>query len=522
MNNENVFIYDTTLRDGTQGEGISFSVSAKLKLAERLDQFGADYIEGGWPGSNPRDMAFFEAVKSLELKHAKVAAFGSTRRAGAQVEKDPQIQLLLDAETPVVTIFGKTWLLHVTDVIKTTPEENLAMIEDSVRYLVAQGREVIYDAEHFFDGADDNFEYAMATLQAACNGGAKFLTLCDTNGGMLVPRLGELTRKVVEAFPQCGVGIHCHNDGGMGVALSLAAVDAGANLVQGTINGYGERTGNANLTSIIPNLSLKMGRKLNCAPNLHNLRKLSTGCDDLANVPMNPKEPWVGKSAFAHKGGVHANAAQKVAISYEHIRPELVGNRQRILLSDMSGGSSVSMKAKEIGFDLPEKSPEMRSFLQLLKEQEFKGYEYENADASFEVLIRRHFHQKADDFHLVSYRVITEVVRETGEIVSEAAVKLTVGGDVTHTVAESSGPVGALDHAMRKALLPFFPVLESVRLLDYKVRILERGMGTDETVQVRVLSSDGSDSWWTTGAGANIIEASWEALRDSFLYKLAR
>jgi 2-isopropylmalate synthase len=521
-NNTKVFLYDTTLRDGTQGEGISFSVTAKLELTKRLDAFGVDYIEGGWPGSNPRDMAYFEAVKELNLKHAKVAAFGSTRRANTPVDEDAQIQLLLDAETPVVTIFGKTWLLHVTDVLRTTPEENLAMIEDSVRYLVEQGREVIYDAEHFFDGAKDDLEYAMATLNAAAKGGASFLTLCDTNGGMLVPELSELASKVVEAFPQCGVGIHCHNDGGLGVALSLAAVDSGATLVQGCLNGYGERTGNANMTSVIPNLVLKMNRELNCSDNLSQLRELSVGCDDLANLPMNSKAPWVGKSAFAHKGGVHANAAQKVAISYEHVRPGVVGNKQRILLSDMAGGSSVAMKAKQMGFDIEEKSPEMRSFLQLLKEQEFKGYEYENADASFEVLLRRHFHQKADDFFLMNYRVITEVVRETGEIVSEAAVKLRIGDVVHHNVADSSGPVGALDHAMRKCLQGSFPALKTVRLMDYKVRILERGMGTEETVQVRILSTDGKDTWWTTGAGANIIEASWEALRDSFLYKLAQ
>lgn len=515
-----VFIYDTTLRDGTQGEGISFSVAGKLRLAEAMDAFGFDYIEGGWPGSNPRDVSFFQEAKALNLKHARLAAFGSTRRANIRVEDDPQLRLLIEAETPAVTIFGKSWLLHVTEVLRTTPEENLRMIEESVRFLAQQDREVIYDAEHFFDGYCDNPEYALSTLAAAQAGGAKFLVLCDTNGGMLVPKLQSIVATVRERFPNTALGIHCHNDGGMGVALTLAAVESGATMVQGCLNGYGERIGNANVTTIVPNLSLKMGYPLYCADNLPKLRDLSLLADDLANLHPNYKEPFVGQSAFAHKGGVHANAAQKVAHSYEHIRPELVGNRQRILLSDMAGGSSVRMRAKDIGFDLDEKSPEMRGFIEELKNREFAGYEYEQADASFAVLLSRHFHGLAEDFKLMGYRVIVEVQRETGEIVSEATVKLRVGEEVRHTVAEATGPVGALDHALRKALEIDFPVLANVLLQDYKVRMLERGKGTDSGVQVLIKSGDEDQSWWTTGAGSNIIEASWEALRDSLIYKL--
>lgn len=518
-----VKVYDTTLRDGTQGEGISFSVNAKLRLAERMDQFGFDYIEGGWPGSNPRDMAFFEEARSLQLRHARLAAFGSTRRAGIAVEDDPQIRLLLEAGTPVVTIFGKTWLLHVTDVLRTSPEENLRMIEDSVRFLTSNGKEVVYDAEHFFDGALDDPEYAWATLDAAARGGAQSLVLCDTNGGMLVPSLSRLTSEAVGRFPSLVIGVHCHNDGGLGVALALAGVEAGARQVQGTLNGFGERIGNANLTSIVPNLVLKMGCDLHCAPRLNQLASLSHFADDMAALQSNPKEPFAGRSAFAHKGGVHANAAQKVARSYEHIQPETVGNQQRILLSDMSGGSSVRMKALALGIELDEKSPEMRSFLELLKQREFAGYEYENADASFEVLLRRHFlGEGCEFFKLAGFRSITEVVRETGEIVSEATVKIQVGETLHHVVDEAKGPVGALDGAMRKALEKDFPELQSVELKDYKVRILDRGMGADSTVQVLIFSSDGLQSWWTTGAGDNIIEASWEALRDSMLYKLMR
>jgi 2-isopropylmalate synthase len=347
-NNQTV-IYDTTLRDGSQAEGVSFTVTAKLRVAEKLDQFGIDYIEGGWPGSNPRDMAFFEKAAHLSLKHSKIAAFGSTRRASSAVEDDPQIKLLLEANTPVVTIFGKSWLLHVTDVLRTTPEENLAMIEDSVRYLKEQGKEVIYDAEHFFDGYTDNSEYALSTLAAAEKGGADFLVLCETNGGKLVPKVREITQTVVSKFPNASIGMHCHNDAGVGVAVSLTGIEVGAKMVQGTMNGYGERNGNANLTTIIPNLELKMNHKTNCGANLSKLRDLSFFIDDATNLRPDIRAPYVGAASFAHKGGVHADAASKSTRSYEHIDPASVGNRTRVLVSDMSGRSSIMMKAKEMG-----------------------------------------------------------------------------------------------------------------------------------------------------------------------------
>lgn len=513
-------IYDTTLRDGTQGEGVSFTVAAKIRVAEKLDQFGIDYIEGGWPGSNPRDMAFFEAAKKLQLKHAKIAAFGSTRRAKLAAHDDPQLQLLLDAETPVVTIFGKTWLLHVTEILRTTPEENLQMIEDSVGFLAENGRDVIYDAEHFFDGYCDNPEYALQTLEAAKRGGATNLTLCDTNGGMLVSNLQTIVNKVTERFPNVSIGVHCHNDSGLGVAVSLAGVEAGATMVQGTINGFGERNGNANLSTLIPNLALKMDARLNCLPNLDKLRDLSLFVDEMANRTADPAQPFVGSSSFAHKGGVHADAAAKVKQSYEHIEPEKVGNRTRVLVSDMSGRSSIMMKAKEIGVDLDARSNELKQFLDELKGLEFKGYEYEAADASFTLLLSRHLKGKKDDFELIGYRVMVSHQESTGRIISEATVQLRIGDSVHHTVAESSGPVGALDHALRKAIAPVFPEIMQVELIDYKVRILETGQGTEAITRVLIESTDGNATWGTVGASDNIIEATWRALVDSVEYKI--
>ncbi|MCC5840574.1 MAG: citramalate synthase [Opitutales bacterium] len=522
MSEKAVCIYDTTLRDGTQGEGISFSAQDKLLLAREMDAFGIDYIEGGWPGSNPRDMAFFDLAKRERFAHAKLAAFGSTCRAGVAASEDAQLATLLEAETPVVTIFGKTWLLHVTEVLRTTAEENLRMIEDSVRFLCDAGREVVYDAEHFFDGFADDPAYAFATLEAAQRGGASFLVLCDTNGGTQVDALKGIVAQVCARFGDVPVGMHCHDDSGLGVALSLAGVEAGARMVQGTMNGYGERVGNANLTTILPNLHFKLGAKLACGPHMAGLRDFSLAVDRFANVAPNSKAPFVGESAFAHKGGVHANAARKVAHSYEHMKPELVGNRRRILLSDMSGGTSVALKAQELGIAVEEKSPEMRTFLEKLKLLESQGHEYENADASFAVLLCQHFHGLEDTFRLVSYRTISEVVRDKQENLSEAVVKIRVEDepDIKIAVAESTGPVGALDHAMRLAFGAHFPELGCVQLIDYKVRILQTGLGTDSVVQVLINSTDGQRSWWTCGADPNIIEASWLALRDSYRYKL--
>ncbi|MFT4901778.1 MAG: 2-isopropylmalate synthase [Lentimonas sp.] len=518
--NSSTKIYDTTLRDGTQGEGVSFTVAGKIRVAEKLDQFGIDYIEGGWPGSNPRDMAFFEEAKKLKLKHAKIAAFGSTRRAGLSAEADPQLQLLLDAKTPVVTIFGKTWLLHVTEILRTTAEENLNMIEDSVRFLTKNGREVIYDAEHFFDGYCDNPEYALQTLEAAQRGGAINLTLCDTNGGMLVSQLGDIVAQVVAHFPETPIGVHCHNDSGLGVALALSGIESGAAMVQGTINGVGERNGNSNLTTVIPNLVLKMGRDLNCAQNLKELRELSLFVDEMANRNSDISAPFVGASAFAHKGGVHADAAAKVKHSYEHIAPELVGNRTRVLVSDMSGRSSVMMKAKEIGVELDARSPVLKDFLAELKELEFRGYGYEAADASFKLLLNRFLHEKKKDFELIGYRVIISHQADRTRTVSEATVQVKIGDEIHHTVAEANGPVGALDDALRKAIAPAFPGIMDVELIDFKVRILESQHGADAIIRVQIESTDGKEIWGTVGASDNIIEATWEALVDSMEYKI--
>jgi 2-isopropylmalate synthase len=517
-----VQIYDTTLRDGTQGEGVSFSVTDKILITEHLDAFGIDYIEGGWPGSNPRDMAYFEEVRKLNLKHSKIAAFGSTRRAGVPVEDDGQIRLLLEAETPVVTVFGKSWLLHVTDVLRTTPEENLAMIEDSVRYLVAHDREVVYDAEHFFDGYTDNPEYALSTLDAAIRGGARFLVLCDTNGGKLVPQIEEITASVVTRFPKQEVGIHCHNDSGVGVAVSLAGVQVGATMVQGTMNGYGERIGNANLTAILPNLILKMGCETACNTNMPKLRALSLYIDELANLRPDSRAPFVGDSAFAHKGGAHADATKKVRFSYEHIEPESVGNRQRVLVSDMAGRSSVFLKAKELGVALERDSEATKVLVEEVKKLEHEGYEFEAADGSLHLLLARGEGLCREYFEFESYRVIVERRGEGGEPTAEATVRLRVNGESIYTVAECTGPVGALDKALRLAVEKAFPRVNQVQLKDYKVRILESNQGSNSRTRVLIESGDESALWGTVGVSGNIIEASWQAIRDSIDYKLFR
>jgi 2-isopropylmalate synthase len=514
-----VKIYDTTLRDGTQGEGISFSVTDKLLIAEKLDHFGVDYIEGGFPGSNPRDITFFQEARKLQLKHARLAAFGSTRRAGAKADEDAQLRTLLDSGMPVLTIVGKTWALHVTEILRTTLEENLAMIEDSTRYLVAQGREVVYDAEHFFDGYKADRDYALQTLAAALRGGASNLSLCDTNGGTLVDEFKDIVGHAVREFGGERIGVHCHNDSGLGVALTLGGVAAGATLVQGTMNGYGERVGNANMTTVLPNLVLKMQRTANCGGNLAQLRDLSLFFDELANLRPDPKAPFVGQSAFAHKGGLHANAANKVARSYEHINPAAVGNRTRVLVSDMAGRTSLALKAKEFGIELDEKRPEMKALIDELKEREFRGYEYEAADASFRLLVMKHLGQQKSFFEVENYRAIIE--RHGGELWAEATVKLKVNGEWRHTVAEEAGPVGALDNALRLALEKTYPQLRDMRLRDYKVRILEGTRGAGSRTRVLIESGDGNRIWGTVGVSDNIIDASWEALRESVEYKLS-
>lgn len=517
-----VLIYDTTLRDGTQGEGVSMSVASKLRLAEKMDQFGIDIIEGGWPGSNPRDMAFFEKAATLKLKHAQFSAFGSTRRANVKAEDDNQLKLLLDAQTPYITIFGKTWLLHVEQVIKTTAEENLKMIEESVAFLTKSGRKVIYDAEHFFDGYKDNRAYALQTLKAAISGGAVTLCLCDTNGGTMVEEFKAIVSDVVSNCGEIPVAVHCHDDSGLAVALSVAGVESGATMVQGTLNGVGERNGNANLCTIIPNLVLKLDYPMECAKNLKNLRDISLFADEMTNTRSDSRRPYVGASSFAHKGGVHADAANKVKRSYEHISPELVGNKTRVLVSDMSGRALVMMKAKELGMDIDSKDPQIKHFLDELKQLEFRGYEFEAADASFKLLLSRFLNKSEPLFKIRGYRAIVERDETNAIIRSEATVKLEVDGVIEHTVAEAHGPVGALDMALRKALFKHFPQVMDLELIDFKVRVIDSGLGANAVVRVQVEFKDGDEIWGTVGASDNVIEASWEALKDAVEYKLQK
>ena len=514
-----VSIYDTTLRDGTQGEGVSFSSLDKMRIAHKLDEFGADYIEGGWPGSNPKDVEFFELASRETWKHAKIAAFGSTRRANVAVQDDPQVNLLLAAKTPVVTIFGKSWKLHVTEVLRTTPEENQAMIRDTVAFLKSNGREVVYDAEHFFDGYKDDAEHAIATLKAAEEGGADIVVLCDTNGGTMPHEVAEMTKAVIEAL-SIPVGIHTHDDAGLGVANALASIQAGSVQVQGTINGYGERTGNCNLTTVIPNLQLKLDMPV--VPDLSKLKQLSSFVDDLANCAHNTRAPYVGDTCFSHKGGMHVNAVQKLARTYEHIRPEEVGNIQHILISELSGRSNILMKAQELGLHLDKGAPEVLDILEHLKALEKEGYEFEAAEASFELLIRKVLNHHRRFFELLEFH--STFRRHGAGLYStcEATVKVKVGDQHEYTVAEGNGPVSALDLAVRKALVPFYPELERVQLQDYKVRIIDSHTGTSARTRVLVVSTDGKESWDTVGVSENIIEASWKALVDSYEYYLTR
>ena len=507
-----VEIYDTTLRDGTQGHGISFSVADKIRIAERLDAFGVQYIEGGWPGSNPRDIEFFEQAKHRTFTRARLAAFGSTRRKGIAAEDDEQVKLLLAAGTTVVTIFGKTSRLHVREVLQTTPEENLAMIADTVRCLKTHGRFVVYDAEHAFDGFKESREYALATLLAAEQAGADVVTLCDTNGGSLPGEIAEITR-VARAALRARLGTHTHDDIGLGVANALAAVEAGATHVQGTINGYGERTGNCNLTSVIPNLHFKL--KMSCVPaeSLAGLTELSQFVDETANLRPNVRLPWVGATAFSHKGGTHVNAVQKLLSSYEHIDPALVGNTRHVLVSDLAGRSNIVLKARELGFDLSNDAQHLKTMLAQIKDLEHKGYEFEAADGSLTLLIRRVLTQEPPPFVVDAYHV--SMRSAGGSSVCEATVKVRVGTDHAHTVADGDGPVNALDAALRAALVTFYPRLDRLRLTDYKVRIIDSTTGTAATTRVLIQSSDGASEWGTIGVNENIVEASLQALVDS-------
>ena len=512
-------LYDTTLRDGTQSEGISLSVNDKLKITQRLDEFGVDYIEGGWPGSNPKDAEYFERVRELDLKHAKIAAFGSTRRKNSDVATDPNIKALVDAQTPVVTVVGKSWDLHVRDVLETTPEENLAMIEESVAYLKSLGKEVVYDAEHFFDGYKANEEYAVATVQAASRGGADILVLCETNGGSL-PWEVEAIVKAIIAKTDTPVGVHTHDDGGNGVANSLSGIYAGAVHVQGTINGYGERTGNANLCTIIPNLQLKMGYKCVSAENLKKLSDLSHYVAEIANQPQNPYLPFVGKKAFAHKGGIHVAAILKNEDSYQHIDPILVGNKRRTLVSELSGRGNIIDKAAEFGIDVT--NERARKVVQQIKDLEAQGFTFEGAGASAQLLMQRAEEDYKAPFELVDFTVVVEHRKGLG-VFAEATVKVSVDGEVFHTAAEGNGPVNALNKALRKALEGSYPRLGEIHLSDYKVRILDSESGTAANVRVLIDTENGDSARWSTvGASTNIIEASWLALADAMEYALQK
>ena len=516
-------IYDTTLRDGTQAEDISFSVEDKLRIAQKLDTLGVHYVEGGWPGSNPRDIQFFREARGLRLEQAKLCAFGSTCRAEVSPEDDASIQALLEAQTPVVTIFGKSWDLHVEEALRIALEKNEELIEKSVAYLKGQVPEVIYDAEHFFDGYKANPEYALRTVRAALRGGADVVVLCDTNGGSLPTEVRRIVAEVRDAVPGV-LGIHCHNDGELAVANSLMAVEAGANHVQGTINGFGERCGNANLVSIIPNLVFKMGRSCIGADRLKRLREVARFVDELANLHHDTHQPFVGDSAFAHKGGVHVSAVRRNPLTYEHIDPSLVGNAQRVLISDLSGRANVLSKAKELGFDLEGegRAQVAGELLERVKRLEAEGFLYEGAEGSFEILLKKSLGLHHKFFDLLGFRVIDEKRGEGEEPGAEATIMVRAGGVVEHTAAAGNGPVNALDAALRKALEKFYPAIRDVRLVDFKVRVLASGGGTGARVRVLIESSDGHETWGTVGVSANVIEASWQALVDSIEYKLMR
>jgi 2-isopropylmalate synthase len=513
-----VNIYDTTLRDGTQREGISLSVADKLKITRLLDEMGVAYIEGGWPGSNPKDAAYFLEVKKLPLRNARIAAFGSTCRKDADPKDDPNIMALVEADTPVVTVVGKTSMLHVTDVLQTTPEENLRMIRESLRYLKGLGKEVIYDAEHFFDGAKLDYEYAFDTLKAAIEGGADTIVLCDTNGGSMPWEVTEYVERVRAIFPDAQLGIHTHNDGEMAVANTLAAVKGGAAQVQGTINGYGERCGNANLCSIIPDLMLKMGYQ--CLPHqdlLRHLTRLSRTVAEIANLAPDSHLPYVGKSAFAHKGGIHVAAIRRNVDSYQHIDPEMVGNEMRVLVSDLSGQGNLLSKAEELGLDVSK--AEAVKVLAEIKQLEHEGFVFEGAEASIAIRLQRAKADYQPVFELIDFTVIVEDRKGRGQI-SEATVKLNIDGDIVHTAAEGNGPVNALDLALRKALMPHYPQIADFQLVDYKVRILDSEHATAATTRVLIDTQMNAQRWSTIGAGTDIIRASWLALVDAVEYGL--
>ena len=516
-----IAIYDTTLRDGAQTEDISFSVEDKLRISEKLDELGVHYIEGGWPGSNPRDIEYFKRASKLKLANSKIVAFGSTHRPNHKVREDALIRALLDSKVKIITIFGKTWDFHVKEALKITLNENLDIIHNSISYLKRNVETVFYDAEHFFDGYKDNPKYALRCLLAAQEAGADCLVLCDTNGGTLP---GEVQRIICEISPSLNtpVGIHAHNDAECAVANSLVAVESGASHVQGTINGLGERCGNANLCSIIPDLQIKLGLRCIAENRLRRLREVSRFVNELANMRHFKRQPFVGDSAFAHKAGMHVSAVRKRPETYEHVRPDLVGNSQRVLISDLAGRSNILRKAEEFGIRLNPDSPQLQDIVTTLKNLENEGFQFEAAEASFELLMKKALGLHKRFFDLIGFRIIVEKRREGEEPISEATIMVRVGGHVEHTAATGIGPVNAIDNALRKALDKFYPVLKEVRLHDYKVRVLTAGRGTSAKVRVLVESGDAEKRWGTVGVSENIIEASYQALVDSIEYKLLK
>jgi len=518
--NKNIAILDSTLRDGAQAEGISFSVEDKLKIVKILDELGVSYIEAGNPGSNPKDLEFFKRIPEIELKHSKIAAFGSTRRRDIAACDDKNIEALLSAGTGVVVIFGKCWDFHVTEIIKTTLDENIAMISDTVSYLKSRNREVIFDAEHFFDGYKANPKYALAAIKAAGDAGAVSVCLCDTNGGAFPQEIFGITKTVAENL-SVPIGIHCHNDCGMAVANSIMAAAAGAAQIQGTLTGFGERCGNANLSTIIPNLQLK--QDIICLPDgkIETLTQAARTVSEIANESLSAREPYVGRSAFAHKGGMHADGVAKEPSSFEHIAPETVGNVRKLLTSEVSGRSTILSKIQKINPQVSKDSPETAEIIQTLKTLEHEGYQFEGAEGAFELLIRKHLGKYKPFFELMDFRVFGEYPVTNGAS-ARATIKISVEGKTEITAAEGDGPVNALDKALRKALEVFYPELKGVHLTDYKVRVLDGNAATAAKVRVLIESSDGHYSWSTVGVSTDIIQASWIALVDSIEYKLLK
>ncbi len=519
-------VYDTTLRDGTQAENFNLSVGDKVRITHALDKLGVDFIEGGWPGSNPLSVDYFNKMRGVELKHAQLAAFGSTRHFQNRPEKDPNVQALLDAQVPVVTIFGKSWDIHVHDALNISLDDNLLIIEDTLAYLKKNVQHLFYDAEHFFDGFKNNREYALATLRKAISGGAETLVLCDTNGGTLPNEIQSIITDVQAYLSEEGteikLGIHSHNDSETAVANSLLALSLGVDQVQGTINGYGERCGNANLTSILPAVVFKMGYECEVRQHIDRLYRTSRLVDELANLGQNRFQPYVGESAFAHKGGIHVSAVERNPLTYEHIEPDKVGNIRRILISDQSGRSNILHKAEKWGLQLDPKGAILDSIITELKEQENLGYQYEGAEASFELLMRRALEMQKSFFRIEGFRVMNNKYRMDKPPLTEATIRLFVEESEVHTAALGDGPVNALDKAMRKALTRFYPCLEEMELTDYKVRVLTGERGTEAKVRVLIESKDKKSRWSTVGVSINIIEASWQALVDSINYKLLK